>query len=175
MGLMIRTIFCSIIMLEEYIKQNDKLAFGTGSVNTLRIYSVIDNNGSVHILKAILRVGVGSSITDNYHTGGVLYPINIEGGFIESFGLRRNDKSKIFFHPGSGCLMLGYGMPYWHETIELVNEMAHLIPTLRYVGWDIAITEAGPELIEANHNADHALFGRVGIEKLFYNQIKNFI
>ncbi len=71
--------------------------------------------------------------------------------------------------------MLGYGMPYWHKTIELVNEMAHLIPTLRYVGWDIAITEAGPELIEANHNADHALFGRVGIEKLFYNQIKNFI
>ena len=49
--------------------------------------------------------------------------------------------------------MLRYGIPYWYETIEIVYEMAHLTPTLRYVGWNVAITEIDPELIEANHNA----------------------
>ena len=49
--------------------------------------------------------------------------------------------------------MLRYGIPYWYETIEIVYEMAHLTPTLRYVGWNVAITEIDPELIEANHVA----------------------
>lgn len=79
------------------IRQNDKLAFGSVSVNTPKIHSVIDNNGSFHILKTILGVGVGSGITDNYHTGSTLYLINFDGGFIELFDLRRNYKSKMFF------------------------------------------------------------------------------
>jgi glutathione synthase/RimK-type ligase-like ATP-grasp enzyme len=35
----------------------------------------------------------------------------------------------------------------------MVEKASKRLPTIPYVGWDIAITENGPALIEANHNS----------------------
>jgi len=32
----------------------------------------------------------------------------------------------------------------------MIAEMTKMVPTLRYVGWDISITPKGPVLVEAN-------------------------
>lgn len=71
--------------------------------------------------------------------------------------------------------MLRYGIPFWYETIEIVYEMAHLTPTLRYVGWNVAITEIDPELIEANHNAVIPFMVESALKNYSTIKIKNFI
>ena len=48
--------------------------------------------------------------------------------------------------------IVGFQIPFWKETLELVREAALLQTGNRSVGWDIAITDIGPELIEGNHN-----------------------
>lgn len=161
-------------LLEECIVQHPLMKFNNTSVNTIRVYSVLDKQGEVHILKTILRAGIGDNIVDNFHSGGVIYPINIEGGFIEQWGVQREVKQKIFIHPGSEQMMLGYHIPHWNMLLAMVKEMAKKLPQLRYIGWDMVVTSDGIDFIEANNNADHALFARVGMDKFFYSKIMQY-
>ena len=41
------------------------------------------------------------------------------------------------------------------EAVELVKEAAKVIPEVAYVGWDVAVTENGPLIIEGNHFPGH--------------------
>ena len=57
----------------------------------------------------------------------------------------------VFYnHPITGSKIEGFEIPFYKETLELIDEMAKLAPTIKYVGWDIAITYRGPVLVEAN-------------------------
>lgn len=163
------------ILLEECIVQHSDMSFNNRSVNTIRVYTVLDKKGKAHILKTVLRAGIGDSIVDNFHSGGVIYPINVKRGFIESFGVRRGGKECIYTHPGTKRIMLGFHIPQWEKLKENVSTMAERLPKLRYVGWDMVVTPQGVDCIEANDNADHALFGRIGIEKLFWSEIKRLM
>lgn len=162
-------------LLEECIEQHSSMCFNNTSVNTIRVYSVLDKDRKAHILKAVLRVGVGDSVVDNFHSGGVIYPVNVEHGFIESYGERRNEKDGIYYHPGTSVLMLGFEIPHWDIMKETVIKMAESIPQLRYIGWDMVITPNGVDMIEANDNADHALFGRIGQERFFLKKLKKLV
>ena len=168
------TALCSKdILLEEQIKQHPSLSIGGKSVNTIRVYSILDRNNKVHILKSILRVGTGNSIVDNFHSGGVIYPINLQYGIIEAYGVQKNSNKRIFYHPGTEQCMIGYKIPSWGKILTLVRDAHIMLKNVRYIGWDIVVLENGDvDIIEANSNADHALFSRVGYDKLFYDKIK---
>ena len=163
------------ILLEECISQHPDMCFNNASVNTIRVYSILDRHGKVHIVKAVLRVGVGDSVVDNYHSGGVIYPVNVENGFIESYGVRRFEDKGVFIHPETNIIMLGYVIPHWDLLKSTVALMAESIPEIRYIGWDMVITPEGVDLIEANDNADHALFGRIGYERLYLKQLNSLV
>jgi len=55
-------------------------------------------------------------------------------------------------HPVTGEAITGFAIPYWKEVVELAKNAALCTPENRSVGWDIAVTAEGPELIEGNHN-----------------------
>lgn len=60
--------------------------------------------------------------------------------------------------------------------IQLVKEVHVTLLTIRYIGWDVVVLEDGEvDIIEANSNADHALFSRIGYDKLFFKRIKNLL
>lgn len=163
------------LLLEECIAQHPDMCFNNSSVNTVRVYSILDRQGKAHILKAVLRAGVGKSVVDNYHSGGVIYPINVEHGFVESYGKRRMDTQGIVIHPETDIVMLGFHIPHWEKMKKTVLLMAESIPQVRYIGWDMVVTPEGVDMIEANDNADHALWGRIGLERLFLETIKSFV
>lgn len=48
--------------------------------------------------------------------------------------------------------MLGFQIPNWEHAINVVKTAAEKIPQCRFIGWDVAFTEKGVELIEGNHN-----------------------
>lgn len=54
------------------------------------------------------------------------------------------------FHPASGIAMPGLQIPRFNEMKAFVVQLAHHLPGARYVGWDIAITPEGFEVIEGN-------------------------
>lgn len=151
-------------LYEEFISSNEKLLIeecikphkiikqlGGGSVSSIRIIALRDKN-NINIITAYLRVGSGE-ITDNISVDGVAIEIDINSGITVSDGVNKNgDKfeNDLF----SGVKLKGIKIPYWKEALELINEtMKILNGKVGYAGLDVAITDKGPVLIEANSHA----------------------
>lgn len=160
-------------IIEQELTQHTEMIFGNKSVNTLRINTLLDNNGKVHIFKPVLRAGIGDAYVDNYNAGGVEYAVDLESGVIMMPGYCKGEMNQIY-HPGTDIKMVGYKIPLWDDVIESVTKAARLIPECRYVGWDVAITPNGIELIEGNHNPGYVCmeyFGETG----WYAKLKEYL
>lgn len=135
---------------EEIIMNHEDLAvLNPSSLNTLRVNTCIDKNGKVHIFNISLRVGGKGNICDNLNNGGVMYPVDLETGYVCSAGIGTSGK-KFVFHPSSGIFMLGFKLPFFDKLKDYVINLTQVLPEARYIGWDIAITPNGFELLEAN-------------------------
>ena len=145
-------------ILEEIVVQHEDIsAFCPDTVNTIRINTILDIHNVVHILTANGRFGRKGAVIDNFHGGGVAVVIDPITGIITSEGI--NEVHERFqAHPDTGKTFKGFQYPSWKKVRAIVEEMAKLIPQLRYVGWDIAINYKGePLLIEANGSPDLGL------------------
>jgi len=135
-------------VIEEVITQVDYLnKVHDKSVNTVRIIT-INNNDKTLILNAFLRVGNGSFV-DNTCSGGMVVPIDIKTGktIYPGTDLQEN----VFeIHPITKHPLVGIDIKDWDACIKLVKDACKLCPTLRYIGWDVAITPTGPCLVEGN-------------------------
>ncbi len=163
------------MLVEECIKAHDDINLGSVALSTFRIFTMIDRKGDVHVLKAKYRVGTGCAITDTAD-GCVAYPISIKYGVIEGPGINEVLNSKLYYyHPGCNKMVVGMKIPMWDQVIEVVIKAAKKIPQVRYIGWDIAITNKSVEIIEGNHDAYHGTFEIMGSERLWWPKIKSLI
>ena len=53
-------------------------------------------------------------------------------------------------HPTTGARILGVKVPFWNEILKMLDSACRKVPTVRYIGWDVAITPCGPVIIEGN-------------------------
>ena len=140
-------------LVEEYIIQHPVIMnLSPSAVNTVRIFSQLNSKNEVEILGCRLRISVNSSV-DNMAAGNIAAPIDEKTGIITGPGVYSDiTKQDETFHPVTGTNIIGLQIPFWKETIQLVEEAAKMHTQNRSIGWDIAITESGPDLIEGNHD-----------------------
>lgn len=136
-------------LVEEGICQHPQMAaICPSSVNTLRIVTLMVE-GKAKFLYALLRVGSGKSHVDNISSGG-MYTFIGEEGRLEFPAFC--DKTGLYYdrHPVTGVSFPGFQIPQFHEAVELCLKAAQTEPRLGYIGWDVAVTEHGPILVEGN-------------------------
>ncbi|WP_223172508.1 sugar-transfer associated ATP-grasp domain-containing protein [Microbacterium sp. NIBRBAC000506063] len=120
------------------------------SVNTVRMITYRDPAEKLHVIASVLRIGNGAVI-DNFASGGMFTMLDDDGVALYP-GVDK--QSNIYReHPVTGTPIQGLHVPHYQKVVELVADAATRLPTIPYVGWDIAITQEGPALIEANHNS----------------------
>lgn len=161
------------ILLEECIVSHPEMCFGSSSVNSLRVHTMIDREGIPHVLKVILKAGVGDNITDNYCNGGVIYPVDLETGIIDACGITHT-KERAIYHPGTDICMVGKKIPMHQEMLAKIKEAAMVVPQIRSVGWDIAISKEHVVIIEGNHDPGYEVLENIG-EKGFYEKYMNLL
>lgn len=134
-------------IVEQCIIQHKELnELYSGSVNSLRMFTFY-KEGKTYFLQAILKIGNGG-VVDNFSSGG-MYAYVDENGYVYTEAIDREDN--IFAeHPISKHKIVGFKVPMFKEAIELVKEAAKVVPEVRYVGWDVAISDNGPMIIEGN-------------------------
>ena len=149
-------------LIEEVVVQHPEMVFGNKSVNTIRVYTIYDEKIAKGVcFKTTLRAGVGESIVDNSHSGGVSYEIDIDTGIIDSRGWGHVHSGGII-HPNTNICMIGRKIPFWNDVVNICENAAAKIPQVRYIGWDVAITANGPLLIEGNNTPDLDIMEFVG-------------
>ena len=57
----------------------------------------------------------------------------------------------------TGKKIPGTQIPYWEEAKKMCLEAMKVVPQVRFVAWDVAITEKGPVFIEGNSFPSHAI------------------
>jgi hypothetical protein len=96
----------------------------------------------------------GQAIVDSFAQGGLAAPIELATGAICGLAVQRDDYGVglrlINKHPDSGRAFLGFAIPRWAEALELARSAHAHFPSVHFVGWDIAILQEGPALVEAN-------------------------
>ena len=144
-------------VVEEFIVQHpDMASLSPSSVNSLRFVTVSSNTTPVtpdgkmmDVAYAIVRIGRGESIVDNLHSGGMVANVDLETGKFMTRGADRNGKM-YETHPETGVVIKGFQVPFFKEAYEMVLEAIETKKVEGYLGWDIAISENGPMLLEVN-------------------------
>ncbi|MBN2167182.1 MAG: hexapeptide transferase [Marinilabiliaceae bacterium] len=139
-------------LAEEYIVQHLSLMkLSPSGLNTVRVFTQL-NGDRVDILGARLRITVNSKV-DNMAAGNLAAPIDVVTGVVCGAGVYSDiTKNDCSIHPVTNESIVGFEVPYWQNVIEFVKKAALHVPTNKSIGWDVAITDMGPELIEGNHN-----------------------
>lgn len=133
----------------------DLAAMSGGRLCTVRALALVTPSGTV-IHRAALKVPVGRNVADNYwREGNRLGAIDVRSGQVarvmagKAQHLRRDP-----VHPDTGVAIEGMAIPGWAELCDLVIRAASLFPGIRTQSWDVAITDAGPVILEINWGGD---------------------
>jgi hypothetical protein len=140
-------------LAEEYIIQHPDIArLSNSGVNTLRIISQLNKDNDVEILGARLRISVNNHV-DNLASGNIAAPVDLKTGKVNGLGIYSDiTKSSVTEHPVSGITLAGFQVPMWDACLNMVKKAALHRPENRSIGWDVVLTDKGPELLEGNHN-----------------------
>ncbi|MBQ3546917.1 MAG: hypothetical protein IJA44_00380 [Clostridia bacterium] len=135
---------------EEFIVQHKMMQeLNPASVNTIRIVSVLKGE-NVEIVSATLRTSAKlGCIVDNMANGGVGAQVDIRTGIVSTFGIDYSFNNYTH-HPVSGTQIIGFKIPNWDLAIKRVKQAHKRLSQCLLFGWDIAITQDGVDIIEAN-------------------------
>ena len=140
-------------LLEGYIVQHKEMALiYPHSVNTLRIHTASNGQEVECFIKPKLRMGSNMSVVDaNAENGSYRAVLNEDGSVcMAAFMDEMNNVKKADKHHDTNVNFAEVKVPYVKEAIEMVKEAALCFPELPYIGWDVAITQDGPVIVEGN-------------------------
>lgn len=149
-------------LCEEVIVQHPEMSrLWPGSVNTIRLVTILGQDDTVHTVAAYLRVGNGPRPVDNFNSGGMVTPLDPKTGVILA---PARDKSGFLseVHPVTGVKFEGFQVPMWDEVLAYIQKAALVVPQVRYVAWDVAVTAQGPTLVEGNQYPGHDIYNLPG-------------
>ena len=145
-------------LFEEIVVQSDQRGkINRSSVNTVRFMTALYPDGSAKVFATFMKIGRAGSDVDNAGGGGnVDCAINIETGECYN-ALQFNsytDVKKVDNHPDSGEKINGVHIENWEEIKKCLCDYQAHIPQLKVIGWDVALTDKGPVIIEINNYWD---------------------
>ena len=132
---------------EELIRQVAELsAAHASSVNTLRVFTVRFDD-RIDFLPVSWRVGRGGACVDNGGSGGIFCVLDNNGVVVSTCDEKGNSYA---VHPDTKHPLVGFQVPKYQEALEFCKELAMVVPSNRYCGWDIALTDEGWVMQEGN-------------------------
>jgi len=139
-----------VILQPRIANHRALLAISGKGLSTLRITTVRDMLGRISVPPlACMRMAAGRLVADNYSGGGLIAGVGLEDGRLGS-AVSKSRPDGVDFHPDSGASIRGFGVPQWPEAKRLAIAAHEEFKSLPSIGWDIAITESGPVLVEGN-------------------------
>lgn len=126
-------------------------------VSSIRIHPFIGRDG-ITIHRIVWKVNVGKLDSDNFvhgASGNMLARVDMDTGrvvrVISGVGFAQRE---VETHPISGERLIGFRIPWFREAVDYVKRGATAFPGFLCQGWDVALCEDGPVMLEANWFGD---------------------
>ena len=139
-------------VFQEVLSPHAAIAAITGQrIATLRLMVWLGPDGPV-VREAALRLPAGDHFVDNFRRAGNLVAYadrdtGVLGPARRGVGVATET---LDAHPDSGAAIAGVALPDFAQAKELAQRAAMVFPSLHIQSWDVALTDAGPSLLEVN-------------------------
>ena len=165
-------------MLEEWIKQHESLSkIYPNAVNCLRIITAY-NGKETKFLTGGITFGLSTEIA-NGSQPSIVAPVDFNTGILHKPASTFGD-DLYENHPTTGEPIKGFQVPYWNEIIQMLKDICAELPTVGYIGWDVAITPDGPIVIEGNTTPGYKYYqipkhleNGIGNKHIYEDALKN--
>ena len=118
-------------------------------VSSVRMFVMSDDEGQ-HLFRAAWKIPASANDADNFwRNGNMLAGVDVETGKVVRTLIRTESGTQpIESHPITNAKFSEMTFPRWQEMRELVLSAAAQIPSCHFQGWDVAMTDRGPVLVE---------------------------
>ena len=144
-------------LVMEYITAHDDIKkYYSGATGVLRI--MVINDGNPQIANAYIRVGSSISGNIDAYTGSISAVVDLESGKYEDAWMHKDfDFIKVDEHPDSKIPFKGI-IPNWDFVKENILKMASYVPQLKYMGFDVCVTNESFKIYEINSHQGIELY-----------------
>lgn len=146
------------LLVQKTLSNHPDLAdLNCGVLSTIRIVTCRNEAGGYELTNAAFRMSrIPGSAVDNFHAGGIAAAVDIVSGRLgPATDLGLSPHSGWFTtHPITGATIKDRPLPFWQEARDLVERAHAHFSDFAVVGWDIAILDNGPCIVEANGAPD---------------------
>jgi hypothetical protein len=143
------------VLVQEHLRIHPALApLAPAALSTVRLLTLRGLDGTVRLLFAVAKIPTGRAATDHMKHGGLGAPIDLATGCLQR-AVRKDPKTLVVYcdrHPDTGAAIEGFQLPHWESTKQLVVRAHEALERLVCIGWDVAILESGPVIVEGNEN-----------------------
>lgn len=134
-------------IIQEKLKNHPTIdAVYDKSLNTIKLITILNDDGTVDFFDSVMRFGAGGNFVDNASRGGVFVGIE-EDGTLQEVGYHEPGIKKNLVvpgvHPDTGVQFGGMKIPYWNELLTTAKRFHKFFYGIPSIGWDVAITPDG--------------------------------
>ena len=163
------------LIFEGLIKQTSQIeTLNSSSVNTIRFMTTLYPDGEARLVATFIKIGRKGSCVDNAGSGGnVDACIDPESGtlkFVIRYDGMRNT-TDIACHPDTNVQLADVVIDNWDKIKNQVLNFQRAFPYAKAAGWDIAITDDGPVVVEVNDMWDRT--GQLFIRRGWREEIRD--
>lgn len=149
------------MVFQELVRPHDELRRICGPrLSTVRALVLNTPNRSI-VHRVVWRVAVGDNMVDNFvhgRRGNLIAGIEPATGrvlrVVSGTGL---DARILDRHPDTGQSFDEVVLPDWQELLRVCQTASRVMSGIRVQGWDIALSDRGPLLMEVNSRSDFDL------------------
>ena len=131
----------------------DLLDLCCGVLSTARVLTIRNESGGFEATHAVFKMARDPRVlVDNASKGAIASKVDMATGELDratDLGLRR-DSRWWDRHPVTGAPITGRKLPAWDRTLATAVKAHEAFPDQVVIGWDIALLETGPALVEGN-------------------------
>jgi hypothetical protein len=136
-------------------------AVGGDRLATVRTLMLNAPQGPI-LHRAVCRFPTGTNMVDNFkhgQLGNLLASVDPADGTVRRVivgtGMEMREPDH---HPDTGQPLSGVRLPDWNTLVEVCRAATAVMSGMRIQGWDIALSERGPLLLEVNFLGDFDLY-----------------
>lgn len=127
-----------------------------GGLATVRLLTYCMPDAPAGVIGAGLRMPRGDAPVDNLAAGGLVAPVDVATGVLGAANTKHAARAGLRYavHPDTGGVIAGARLPEWDAVVHLGlaahDAVAAVVDGIPVIGWDVAITDDGPVLVELN-------------------------
>ena len=154
-----------VIIQKRLTNHRDILDLCANALCCVRTVTCKNGSGGFEVTNAAFRMALRDDTTvDGLHRGGLVSRVDPDTGELgpaTDLGFKP-DIGWRGINPRTGARIEGRILPFWEESKAIALDAHAAFPYKVAVGWDIAITDAGPVVVEGNGAPCVDIIQRVG-------------